>query len=867
MPLSDRIFDDTYKDRQSRPTLIRTALLIVLTIGTIFGLFVIGEFVQRTVTYTDARKAEPDAKPYSASGTVVDMALNTIPEFPLGFLRNSLVDSGLTVYDLRISRNNLKYLQDTAEKVTALSGSFDVPREYVSADFRIGNEWIPIKVKLRGQFAPHYHKRAASLRLNFPKERLLDGKEQVNISFLYDKGLTSDITTNWELQRHGILTWDSQFIVLRINGEVIGVFQEIEQFGRSIWDRNRRSEGFIFAGHGQLFGDVGLGHSKATDALELLMPCDIPRGETVPRHCDWAFFNEYFDIDKWAWAAAMTMLLNSTHAWNAENMRIYWDPARGAFEPIPWDYLYYRLDPEIHVEGEQPLWEYRASLFDVAEFRRLRDQRLWTLITTRVEPMIEQANGLFEKLSKPLTYDLRHFGLETDREMHKDYIRTLRNNASLLKSLFQEHDVIVTVWPGANGVHTLEIRNFGKAFLEVRSFQFSANGEDQNVHPETKTLVDGFWQGQPGTIVVNVQTPAGMQLSGMLIGNEVTGATVSETSITIQPGNEPVPEPAALPETESFLVDVDGVQVNGDSVIFGPGDVALTHSLTVPDNYRVVFNPGLNLLIGDGASLVIHGDLYSVGTERQPIQITGLHSPDAFGGVFVQGTRTNPSRVDIKHLRVIGGRGGESKRSFFTSPFSVHDGTVTMQSSEFYDSSADDGINLKYSEVDVRDILVQRSLSDAVDCDFCSGILENNRIFDSGGDGLDFSGSDVRVTRNTIERCADKGISIGEETTATVTDINVNNCYIGLAVKDTSSATITGGQLQNLQVGIAMYIKKPTFGPGDATLQNLTMTNVETRYLHDGISKLNIIDPDETDQKIASSDNSRNISITNTRRK
>ncbi len=71
--------------------------------------------------------------------------------------------------------------------------------------------------------------------------------------------------------------------------------------------------------------------------------------------------------------------------------------------------------------------------------------------------------------------------------------------------------------------------------------------------------------------------------------------------------------------------------------------------------------------------------------------------------------------------------------------------------------------------------------------------------------------------------------------------------------------------MQNLQIGIAMYIKKPTFGPGEATLQAVQMSNVETRYLHDGISMLRIINPDAVDQKIAASDRSGTISTTSTR--
>ena len=129
------------------------------------------------------------------------------------------------------------------------------------------------------------------------------------------------------------------------------------------------------------------------------------------------------------------------------------------------------------------------------------------------------------------------------------------------------------------------------------------------------------------------------------------------------------------------------------------------------------------------------------------------------------------------------------------------------------------------------------------------------------GLGLDFSGSNVTLVRNNIQTCADKGISIGE---ATVTDVGgtmVSNCYIGTGVKDSSFAEIHGGQFDNVDVGVAMYVKKQTYGPPEATIRDVAMSNVRTRYLHEGGSSLTILTPDEYDRVAANSDPSGNIIV------
>jgi hypothetical protein len=184
--------------------------------------------------------------------------------------------------------------------------------------------------------------------------------------------------------------------------------------------------------------------------------------------------------------------------------------------------------------------------------------------------------------------------------------------------------------------------------------------------------------------------------------------------------------------------------------------------------------------------------------------------------------------VRLEHTIIDGGIGGQNERTWFTAPFAVHDGVVLIRFSEFRNGQAEDGINLKNVRVDLQGNLFHRSKDDSVDCDFCTGQLLGNKVITSGGDALDFSGSRVLLSGNVVTNCHDKGMSIGERTFATIEDNTISGCYTGIAVKDLSDARIRNLRLSQLQVGLALYVKKLSFGPSTASVENVVMEDVAT---------------------------------------
>ncbi|MBI4241879.1 MAG: right-handed parallel beta-helix repeat-containing protein [Candidatus Rokubacteria bacterium] len=811
-------------------------------VAAILALFLGGEYVQRLLVYrkarAEARAVQADLPPVGLLDPVRNIVLNTIPEVPNPWTEAAVLKSSLPVYDLRVAAKDLRVLQRTAELVTARSISVGVPLPYVPAEFLVDGLWRPIRVKLRGLYSVHYLKRRPSLRLKFTRDRPFEGKDQINLSDPYDKGLTADVTTNWELARHGILTWGSRFVWLRVNGEFVGLFQEIEQFGRSIPDRHGRSEGFIFAGHGQLFGKEGPGYDKALAAMERLKDCRVSEVAPPSEDCDWDFIDEYLDTDRWAWAAALKAVLGSSHAWDDDNLRIFWDPARGRFEPIPWDYSCYRIDLASHPEGEVVQTGYGTTVIGIPEFRRMRDTRMWHLLTERVDAMIAHADALFEQLRPALLLDTRHLGIATDEERQADYGRVLRDNRQVLMDRFRVHELRAAVWSGAAGRVTLDLRNHGKAFLEVSGLQIR---DRRGVRPyplPSTVMLDGIWFGRPGRRTISVAIPSEGQPVGLLVRNGVTGDSVPDEAIVLARGEGEAPSLDPDPRAAALLIRLENVRVEGATVRFGPGRVRLDRTLEIPASYDVAFEPGLQLAMGDGASLMVYGGLTSLGTQAAPVRVFGAGPKVLWGGILVQGTRTRPSHVRLEHTILQGGTGGENHRTAFTSPFAVHGGLVAISACQFLESAAEDGINLKYCDVDLRNNHFRGSQSDAVDLDFCTGSFVGNTIADVGGDGLDLSGSRMVVEGNRVARCGDKGHSIGEETHAEVRGSVITGCHTGIAVKDSSRAVIRDSLLSHLQVGLSLYVKKPTFGPSAVRVEDVEMLDVATEVVRENTCTL-----------------------------
>jgi len=156
----------------------------------------------------------------------------------------------------------------------------------------------------------------------------------------------------------------------------------------------------------------------------------------------------------------------------------------------------------------------------------------------------------------------------------------------------------------------------------------------------------------------------------------------------------------------------------------------------------------------------------------------------------------------------------------YTGQMSIINANVSIENSIFQNSVSDDGINIKYSKVDISNSKFVNNSGDQMDLDYCQAIIINNvfssakvgnLIEEEGTDGLDVSGSKVQVLGNTFSNSSDKGISVGEASSVFINDNIFNNNNIAIAVKDASKAFVGKNNFNINKVDISMYVKKKIY--------------------------------------------------------
>lgn len=833
-------------------------LVVPGVVGLILGIVLVGDFAQRALfrwRVTSARIRELPGRPTISfdrkrrlffSGcyeAVKDMVRDVVQELPRGPADRALLESGLPVYDLEFDAKDRRQLWELAEKIRLAGSSTGFQRPYVRARFRAGAAWRDVEVKLRGLLSAHYIPGRPSLRIKFPKNRPFEGRRRINLLDPYDKGVAADVTTKDELARHGLLDWTSRFVVLRIHGEVVGLFQEIEQFGRAMTDRAGRPEGSIFGGDGELLdGGDGAGPAKARGAVDWLLECQRTSSiEGDSGDCGWATVSQSIDVDKFAWATAMTTLLGSWHAWKPDNVRMYFDPARGQLEPIPWDYNTYRLpgrDPGL--ETAQGIAEW---LLAKPEFRHLRNQKLWSLIQERVGPLAESARQLESSLGSALAHDSRS---KWSRIRPRDLAGDLESNGALLARWLSQPDLRASICHGVDRRHGVVIENQGPAAVQWNSGHVEYGEEVLVPVFDGTPVIDGAWRGKPGVLRLDLRVPEGethpigfgaLRLTGE---NLVTGEVVEHREPRPQQASIDCPD-SALQTPRWALLDLPpNFRLEGTRVIVGPGRVELLESLEISRPYSLVLQAGLDLHLGQGVSLIVHGDLVAEGTREEPIRVSGGEGRSTWGVLAVQGERLRPSRVRLAHVRLDGGSTGETRRVVFHGALSAVDADVELRNSTFRGAQGEDGINLRYCEVSIEDCQVTRSASDAIDLDFCRGSLRGSRVSEAGGDGIDLSGSEMDLRAISIRECADKGVSVGERSSVVAQDLTIERCTTGLAAKDGSRLTLSASVLSDLDAGVSAYRKKLTFGAPVASLSSVTMRRVDSALVRDPDSTIRV---------------------------
>ncbi|MCF6358600.1 MAG: right-handed parallel beta-helix repeat-containing protein, partial [Draconibacterium sp.] len=285
---------------------------------------------------------------------------------------------------------------------------------------------------------------------------------------------------------------------------------------------------------------------------------------------------------------------------------------------------------------------------------------------------------------------------------------------------------------------------------------------------------------------------------------------------------------------------------------------------------KLVIEPGVELWMSDNVSMEINGKLLAKGTEEDPIIFrSDENSINKKWGIlnFVNADTSLLSNVIIENassgdhpIREIAAVSafhsvltldGVIIENVHNNPVVARYSSLKVVNSRLHSKITGDLINVKYGKGFIENCRFTGSDlpdTDAIDFDnVTNGIIRNcviSGFMGSNSDGIDIGekAKNIQIENVVFYNITDKGISVGQQSSAIISNSVFVNCDKGIGLKDSSRAIIDHCTFYGNQISVACFEKNVGNAGGNAVVTNSILSNVyDTTYFSDAQSTIKII--------------------------
>jgi len=435
------------------------------------------------------------------------------------------------------------------------------------------------------------------------------------------------------------------------------------------------------------------------------------------------------DIDYMAKYMALLTITNSNHPISGDNLRYVYNHATGRFK------LLFRLEGEIKENSKLvPVADFNHNLF-ISPYENFETFKLFKLLLTdsnfltkrdkELYKIIQQKKSWMELIDKTYSSNMEiflksHEAIRPIKFEMEQFKKKFKNNMESAERYIDYNKIFITKYMDVKGVQGLHI---------VNDF----------VHPvilKNVSKINGDILINPSKIDINQKVVYSEQrvdgnidnIDQLKFENAITKSTIPVRNIYF---NEAVERPI-FSKSKSLQTLKDNfinytVNHNDKTMIIQSGQYQINSDVITPYGFRVVVQEGTQLMFGKGVSFLVRGGVDIDGTSDQPVIVNrgkGKNSP--FGVFAISGEGAENTKVNINYLRFGGGSEAIVNGILFTGQMSIINADVTIQNSIFKNSASDDGINIKYSQVNIRNSKFIDNFGDQIDLDYCQATVSNN---------------------------------------------------------------------------------------------------------------------------------------------
>ncbi|HMB23539.1 MAG: right-handed parallel beta-helix repeat-containing protein [Chloroflexota bacterium] len=725
------------------------------------------------------------------------------------------------------------------------------------------------KIRLKGDWTDHLQGDKWSFRIHLKSDGQVLSFRQFSLQTPETRNFLNEWAFHQNLLDEGILTTRYDFINVLLNGKLLGIYAIEEHFAPELIESQGRRAGVIIRFDEDLLWDsranfwedglhVDSGAWQVTDEssadITTFQESKVAANPVLKAEADTAramlrayqtgerTASETFDVELMGRYFALTDLWSACHGVYWHNWRFYYNPVTGLLEPVAFDN-----------EPFQACAQQRASISDefISSSSLFNDPEIRAAYAHEVARITQP--GYLEKLQDqlgtrsaelesalrveyPQDYDTLKVGVDwsTVRARQKILAQELQP-ANPVKGTFQASGVL----EGDSAAPSLRLELTNLMILPVEVVRVEVNetplslpaGTDLTLEPVidpknavfhpiylTVPLTDKSpWQEETRPQVDVIVRLAGLQteirapLDGASTPDELTVGPLPEAP-SLQELLDKHPFLSASPDKKMLLVSPGTWDVSGD--------------LILPDGIVLDVSAGTALRFEPEAVVLVRGPVNLMGTVSEPIVLGAQDAARGWGGIVVLNAGTESVWKYAKVENTFGiARGGW----ILTGGITFFKSDIRLDHTILGNNHTEDAINVIHSKFAFIDSEFINAFADAFDSDFSEGEIRGCYFHDIQGDAIDISGTPATVSDTRIERIVDKGVSVGEHSEITISNVTMDTVGIGVASKDLSKAYVSDTTISHARFSaFAAYIKKPVYGPGYIEATNVKIIATET---------------------------------------
>ncbi len=546
--------------------------------------------------------------------------------------------------------------------------------------------------------------------------------------------------------------------------------------------------------------------------------------------------DDIFDINLLAKYYAICDLTCAHHATVWHNQRFYYNPVINKLEPIGYDGNVNIQEPELAYRGQRFFGDpddddFVDVFYTVSRDTNFIHKYVYYLNQFSQEKYIQDFHNTIKEEGKLRETFVRMEFPEANFETY-----WLKKRATRIQALLRPYDekTLITYTASQrnnNGTKTIKIKNKLGLPILIKGTGKTKNGIDTKL--EKPEYIWGYTFGRSTQRYNDFEVPADAKY---IFGSPIGLDTIVYS--TINPLDNPEDKSAAQELFSNSSLDKDSkvYQIINNKIVFKANTKAtIKENIIIPEGYKVYFQEGVELDFINNAAFLSKSPVEMYGTEAAPIIIKSSDK-SAKGFTVLQAQE----KSILNNVLFAQFDTWKYKNWELTGAVTFYESEVEINGCIITENSCEDALNIIRSQFEIYNMTISNTFGDGFDADFCKGRIENSRFLNTGNDGMDFSGSKLIIHDCIVDKGGDKGISVGEESKVSASNLTIKNAILGAASKDLSQLTLVNFKMSNCEQGFAAYRKKPEYGGGTIYVDKYEADNIKTLHVIEQGSALHI---------------------------